>query len=126
MHHCIQGWSGIAEWGGLPLAKLVEIVGPAPEVRFAVFRSFGEGLHGGEYYDCHSIANVLHPQSILAYEMNGASRSADCTAHRCGSGSRTSSATRWSSGSGRSSSSPVSNTSARATAARTRTTNTMI
>jgi DMSO/TMAO reductase YedYZ molybdopterin-dependent catalytic subunit len=72
MHHCIQGWSGIAQWGGLPLAKLVELVGPAPEARYVVFRSFGEGLYGGEYYDCHSLANVLHPQSLLAYERNGA------------------------------------------------------
>jgi methionine sulfoxide reductase catalytic subunit len=71
MHHCIQGWSGIAAWGGLPLSKLVELVRPGPEARFAVFHSFGEGLYGGEYYDCHGMADVLHPQSILAYEMNG-------------------------------------------------------
>jgi hypothetical protein len=72
MHHCIQGWSGIARWGGLPLPKLVELVRPTPEARFVVFRSFGEGLHGGEYYDCHSLSNVLHPQSLLAYERDGA------------------------------------------------------
>jgi DMSO/TMAO reductase YedYZ molybdopterin-dependent catalytic subunit/thiosulfate reductase cytochrome b subunit len=72
MHHCIQGWSGIAAWGGLPLSQLVELVRPAPEARFVVFHSFGEGLYGGEYYDCHSLSNVLHPQSLLAYEMNGA------------------------------------------------------
>lgn len=72
MHHCIQGWSGIAEWGGLPLSKLVELVRPAPAARFVVFHSFGEGLYGGEYYDCHSLGNVLHPQSLLAYERNGA------------------------------------------------------
>ena len=40
--------------------------------RFVVFHSFGEGLYGGEYYDCHSMTNVLHPQSLLAYERNGA------------------------------------------------------
>jgi methionine sulfoxide reductase catalytic subunit len=72
LHHCIQGWSGIAHWGGLPLSTLVALVRPAPEARFVVFRSFGEGLHGGEYYDCHSLSNVLHPQSLLAYERNGA------------------------------------------------------
>jgi DMSO/TMAO reductase YedYZ molybdopterin-dependent catalytic subunit len=72
MHHCIQGWSGIAAWGGLPLTKLAELVKPTPEARYIVFRSFGEGLYGGEYYDCHSITNGLHPQSLLAYERNGA------------------------------------------------------
>jgi DMSO/TMAO reductase YedYZ molybdopterin-dependent catalytic subunit/thiosulfate reductase cytochrome b subunit len=71
MHHCIQGWSGIAAWGGLALSQLVALVRPMPEARFVVFHSFGEGLCGGDYYDCHSMANVLHPQSLLAYEMNG-------------------------------------------------------
>ncbi len=71
MHHCIQGWSGIAHWGGLPLSKLVDLARPAPEARFVVFHSFGEGIYGGEYYDCHSLTNVLHPQSLLAYERNG-------------------------------------------------------
>lgn len=70
MHHCIQGWSGIAEWGGLPLAKLVEMVRPKPEAKWVAFHSFGEGLYGGEYYDCLPIETVLHPQSLLAYEMN--------------------------------------------------------
>jgi DMSO/TMAO reductase YedYZ molybdopterin-dependent catalytic subunit/thiosulfate reductase cytochrome b subunit len=69
-HNCIQGWSGIAEWGGLPLSTLVALVKPAPGVKFVAFHSFGEGLYGGEYYDCHGIENVLHPLSLLAYEMN--------------------------------------------------------
>ncbi len=69
-HHCIQGWTGIAQWGGLSLSKLVEIVRPKPEARWVAFHSFGEGLYGGEYYDCHPIENILHPQSLLAYEMN--------------------------------------------------------
>ena len=46
MHHCIQGWSGIAQWSGLPLATLAELVRPKPEAKVAVFRSFGEGLYG--------------------------------------------------------------------------------
>jgi DMSO/TMAO reductase YedYZ molybdopterin-dependent catalytic subunit/thiosulfate reductase cytochrome b subunit len=69
-HHCIQGWTGIAEWGGLPLSRLVELVRPRPDAKWVVFHSFGEGLYGGEYYDCHTLENVLHPQSLLAYEMN--------------------------------------------------------
>jgi DMSO/TMAO reductase YedYZ molybdopterin-dependent catalytic subunit/thiosulfate reductase cytochrome b subunit len=72
LHHCIQGWSGIAAWGGLPLTKLVELVKPRPEARMVVFRSFGEGGDGGEYYDCFTLRDVTHPQSLLAYEMNGA------------------------------------------------------
>lgn len=71
LHHCIQGWSGIAEWGGLPMAELIKLVRPKPEARVAVFYSFGEGLEGGRYYDSHSLENLLHPHTLLAYEMNG-------------------------------------------------------
>ncbi len=44
LHHCIQGWSGIAEWGGLPLAKLIELVRPTPNAKAVVFYSFGDGV----------------------------------------------------------------------------------
>ncbi len=71
LHHCIQGWSGIAEWSGVPMAELMALVQPKPTARVAVFYSFGEGLEGGAYYDSHSIANLQHPNSLLAYEMNG-------------------------------------------------------
>ncbi len=70
MHHCIQGWSGIAQWSGLTLAKLVELVRPMPEAKVCLFHSFGEGLYGGEYYDTQQVENALRTQCILAYEMN--------------------------------------------------------
>jgi len=43
---------------------------PKPNARVAVFYSFGEGLEGGAYCDNHSIKNLLHLHSLLAYEMN--------------------------------------------------------
>jgi DMSO/TMAO reductase YedYZ molybdopterin-dependent catalytic subunit len=76
LHHCIQGWSGIAEWGGLPLKDLIRIVSPLPTAKAVVFQSFGEGvaLHEGiegiQYYDNLSIENAMNPQTLLAYEMN--------------------------------------------------------
>ncbi|GAA4318908.1 molybdopterin-dependent oxidoreductase [Compostibacter hankyongensis] len=70
MHHCIQGWSGVAEWGGLPLKTLIDLVQPYPSVTTLVFYSFGEGLYGGTYYDTHTLDNCLKPASILAWEMN--------------------------------------------------------
>ena len=70
MHHCIQGWSGIAEWGGLSMARLMELVRPFPEAKVAVFYSFGESHSGRQYYDTHTLENLKHPQSLLAYEMN--------------------------------------------------------
>jgi methionine sulfoxide reductase catalytic subunit len=70
LHHCIQGWSGIAEWGGLPLRELMKLVRPKPNVKAVVFYSFGTGVANGQYYDSLSIEDALNPQSLLAYEMN--------------------------------------------------------
>jgi methionine sulfoxide reductase catalytic subunit len=71
MHHCIQGWSGIAGWGGIPMRTLVDLVHPKPEARTVVFYSFGEALYGGVYYDTQSLENVLKSQCLLASHMNG-------------------------------------------------------
>jgi DMSO/TMAO reductase YedYZ molybdopterin-dependent catalytic subunit/thiosulfate reductase cytochrome b subunit len=70
MHHCIQGWSGIAEWGGLSMSKLIEVVKPHPSAKTVVFYSFGEGLYGGHYYDTHTLDNCMKPGALLAWEMN--------------------------------------------------------
>jgi DMSO/TMAO reductase YedYZ molybdopterin-dependent catalytic subunit/thiosulfate reductase cytochrome b subunit len=70
LHHCIQGWSGIAQWGGAPLAELIKRVRPKPEARAVVFHSFGEGAEGGCFYDSLSLRNVAFLQPMPAYEMN--------------------------------------------------------
>jgi methionine sulfoxide reductase catalytic subunit len=70
LHNCIQGWSGIAEWGGLQMAELMKLAKPKPEARVVIFYSFGEGTDGGQYYDSHKIEDLWHPQALLAYEMN--------------------------------------------------------
>ncbi len=71
-HFCIQGWSGVAKWGGVSMHRILDIVKPTPEARYAVFYSFSEGSAGGGYYDVHKIHNMRHELTILAYEMNGA------------------------------------------------------
>lgn len=77
LHHCIQGWSGIAEWAGLPLAALLQMTRPLPRASRVVVRSFGDGMEfstgepRGRYYESISLADARHPQSMLAYEMNG-------------------------------------------------------
>jgi DMSO/TMAO reductase YedYZ molybdopterin-dependent catalytic subunit/thiosulfate reductase cytochrome b subunit len=71
MHHCIQGWTGIAKWGGLPMKSIVELVRPKPNARVIAFFSFGGSLYGGQYYDTQSIENVLKAECLLASQMNG-------------------------------------------------------
>ena len=69
-HFCIQGWSGVAKWGGVPMRDVLDAVEPANEARYAVFYSFSEGEQGGRYYDVHEMRNMRHPLSLLAFEMN--------------------------------------------------------
>jgi DMSO/TMAO reductase YedYZ molybdopterin-dependent catalytic subunit/thiosulfate reductase cytochrome b subunit len=71
-HFCIQGWSGVAKWGGVPVRHLLDLVRPTAEARYAVFYSLADGSDGGRYYDVHRLSNMLHDLTILAYEMNGA------------------------------------------------------
>lgn len=70
-HFCIQGWSGVAKWAGVPMRDIVDLVRPTADARYAVFYSFADGGDGGRYYDVHKLGNMLHEQTILAYEMNG-------------------------------------------------------
>jgi len=71
-HFCIQGWSGVAKWGGVPMREILELVRPTPQARYAVFYSLADGADGGRYYDVHLLHNMRHQLTILAYEMNGA------------------------------------------------------
>ncbi|MGO9273017.1 MAG: molybdopterin-dependent oxidoreductase [Terriglobia bacterium] len=71
MHHCIQGWSGVAKWGGIPMNRLMELVRPKPQAKVVAFFSFGEALYGGPYYDTQSMENVLKAECLLATQMNG-------------------------------------------------------
>ncbi|UFW72974.1 molybdopterin-dependent oxidoreductase [Bradyrhizobium sp. WU425] len=70
-HFCIQGWSGVAEWGGVRMSDILDAVKPFPEARYAVFYSLADGSDGGRYYDVHEMFNMRHRLTILAYEMNG-------------------------------------------------------
>jgi len=49
-HFCIQGWSGVAKWGGVSMQTIVDLVGPYPEAKWVVFYSLGEGADKGLYY----------------------------------------------------------------------------
>ena len=77
LHHCIQGWSGIAEWTGLSVAELLRLVRPQAAARAVVFYSFGDGQvltdpsRRSQYYDSLSMDNARNSQTLLAYAMNG-------------------------------------------------------
>ncbi|MGD8601987.1 MAG: molybdopterin-dependent oxidoreductase [Gemmatimonadota bacterium] len=64
-HHCVEGWSAIATWSGLPFRALADMVGVRAEARYVRFDSFDQG-----YYNGWDLESALHPQTILAYEFN--------------------------------------------------------
>ncbi|PZS12893.1 MAG: oxidoreductase [Pseudonocardiales bacterium] len=69
-HFCIQGWSGIAKWGGVSMQTIIDLVRPSAEARWVVFYSLGDGPDGGIYYDVHPIEQMSYQLTMLVYDMN--------------------------------------------------------
>ena len=65
-HHCVEGWSAVAAWDGVRLSEVARLVAPDPRARYVAFRSFEAG-----YASSWDLESALHPQTILAYGMNG-------------------------------------------------------
>ena len=62
---CEEGWSFIAEWTGVPLSHVLEGVGIRPEAKYVFFFTFDD------WWDSIDMDDALHPQTLLAYAMNG-------------------------------------------------------
>jgi len=62
---CEEGWSFIAEWTGVPVSYVLDLVGVRPEARYVAFFAFDKK------YDSIDMADAWHRQSLLAYAMNG-------------------------------------------------------
>jgi DMSO/TMAO reductase YedYZ molybdopterin-dependent catalytic subunit len=73
-HDCVEGWSCIAKWTGVPLAAILDEVRPRANAKYVVFRCFdslGGGLTPGvPYYESIDMIDARHPQTILAYGLN--------------------------------------------------------
>jgi DMSO/TMAO reductase YedYZ molybdopterin-dependent catalytic subunit len=63
---CEEGWSYIAEWIGVPLSHVMDVVGVHPQGRYVVYFSIDPA-----WWDSIDMADALHPQTFLAYGMNG-------------------------------------------------------
>ena len=64
-HTCEEGWTAIGQWTGVPLSFVLDAAGMLPDARFVVFHSYDD------WVDCIDLLDALHPQTILAYGMNG-------------------------------------------------------
>jgi DMSO/TMAO reductase YedYZ molybdopterin-dependent catalytic subunit len=63
---CEEGWSYVAEWTGVPLSRLLEVAGIQPQARYVVYFSIDP-----DWWDSVDMSDALHPQTYLAYGMNG-------------------------------------------------------
>ena len=69
-HDCVEGWSAIGQWTGVPLGEVLKVAGLAANARYIVFHC-ADNLDGqGLYYESIDLFDAFHPQTILAYALN--------------------------------------------------------
>jgi len=79
-HDCVEGWSAIGQWTGVPLGMLLKAAGVLPGAKYAVFHC-ADNLEGepekggmqapGQYYESIDLDDANHPQTLIAYNLNG-------------------------------------------------------
>lgn len=77
-HDCVEGWSCIGEWRGPQLSHVLDMARPKSHANYVMFYCFdpmgGHGAAGGkgpQYYESLDLIEANHPQTILAYQLNG-------------------------------------------------------
>lgn len=71
-HDCVEGWSAIGKWTGVPVGDFMRQVEPLSNAHYAVFHCADVDDEGIAYYESIAVADCYHPQTILAYELNDA------------------------------------------------------
>jgi DMSO/TMAO reductase YedYZ molybdopterin-dependent catalytic subunit len=69
-HDCVEGWSAIGQWQGPPLAAIIAQAGLLPSARYLVFHC-ADSFGSVPYYESIDLDDAFHPQTILAWQMNG-------------------------------------------------------
>jgi len=69
-HDCVEGWSAIGQWTGVPLKLLLDAAGVGPAARYVVFHC-ADQYDGAPYYESIDLVDAFHPQTIMAWGMNG-------------------------------------------------------
>jgi len=70
-HDCVEGWSAIGKWTGVPLATLLEAARLKDGARYVIFHC-ADDFRGTRYYESIDLFDAFHPQTILAWGMNDA------------------------------------------------------
>jgi len=70
-HDCVEGWSVIGKFRGVPLATVIAMAQPKLTARYVIFSCFDKDESGTEYYESLDLHQAAHPQTLLALDLNG-------------------------------------------------------
>jgi DMSO/TMAO reductase YedYZ molybdopterin-dependent catalytic subunit len=68
-HDCVEGWSAIGKWTGVPLRLLLHGAGLGSRARYILFHC-ADDFGGIPYYESIDLIDAFHPQTLLAWAMN--------------------------------------------------------
>ena len=69
-HDCVEGWSAIGQWTGPVLGPILQFAGLSSAARYIVFHCYDD-FGGTQYYESIDLVDAFHPQTILAWALNG-------------------------------------------------------
>ena len=65
-HYCVEGWTAVETWTGVPFSELARLVRVDPQARFVDFQSFDD-----DYHESWDIESAMHRQTVVAYALDG-------------------------------------------------------
>ena len=69
-HDCVEGWSAIGKWTGVPLKLLLNQAGVSRQAKYIIFHCADPQSNGTMYYESVDMVDALHPQTMLAWALN--------------------------------------------------------
>ncbi len=65
-HYCVEGWTAVETWTGVPFRDLASLVRIAPQAHYVDFQSFDD-----DYHESWDLESAMHPQTVVAYGLDG-------------------------------------------------------
>jgi hypothetical protein len=65
-HYCVEGWTAVETWTGVPFTELARVVRVDPQAQFVDFQSFDD-----DYHESWDIESAMHKQTVVAYGLDG-------------------------------------------------------
>jgi DMSO/TMAO reductase YedYZ molybdopterin-dependent catalytic subunit len=65
-HFCVEGWTAVATFWGVPMTEIVKAAGASPEAQYVDFASFDD-----DYHESWDLESATHPQTMIVYAKDG-------------------------------------------------------